>query len=437
LVVSFGQTIAPHSAVSPVGTESSAALQGRYGTESVKPSPMNSIISKAVAEGAGVASTQRTNLRELAQRIQKDSSTVGTAALYDRFGEMPELDKSELPEIFEFLEALSEFSGEEAGSEKLAGHQKEDEIGQARREGGAKEQGLTSATRLAVGERGAKGGDDSAGEEGGDGEHNFEAGIYKALGKFDKDGTKAAAAAIARGYFEGKEGADPKFLSALSKVSLAFEDVFSEELLAQRAAVEQAKFAAATLETDPATVRLRYRKRLRESRNLGELFEELRELGLEAHFLLLFAEIGRDLASISRDSDKDFLRSLTKELSKLWQLRTSHEESKEAVVNIEPHLLPSEKKIDPLQVTTDFLHFCSKSAVTPTDTQTLLGPLRSASPASQAVFANLLRDLHLRLPDGIWPSPKERFLQYSALGALCHRLTEAEERYYEGSVNSA
>ena len=54
----------------------------------------------------------------------------------------------------------------------------------------------------------------------------------------------------------------------------------------------------------------------------------------------------------------------------------------------------------------------------------------------QLVFANALRDLHGRMPDGIWLTPKERLVQYTVLGALCHRLTEAEERFYEESSAS-
>jgi hypothetical protein len=68
--------------------------------------------------------------------------------------------------------------------------------------------------------------------------------------------------------------------------------------------------------------------------------------------------------------------------------------------------------------------------------QQAVGLLGGASLASQLVFANALRDLHGRMPDGIWLTTKERLLQYTVLGALCHRLTEAEERFYEESSSA-
>jgi hypothetical protein len=118
--------------------------------------------------------------------------------------------------------------------------------------------------------------------------------IDKALGKFNNNADKAAAIAMARGYFEAR-GADPHFLNLLNALSGQFEGI-SELTLAQLAAAEEALLASATLETSPAAVRRRYRKRLREKRNLGELFEELAQLGLEINFPTLFAEIGSDRA---------------------------------------------------------------------------------------------------------------------------------------------
>jgi hypothetical protein len=199
------------------------------------------------------------------------------------------------------------------------------------------------------------------------------------------------------------------------------------------AAAEAALLAAATLETSPAAVRKRYRNRLREKRNLGDLFEELAALGLEFNFPTLFAEIGADLAGVSRQSDMDYLRSLTAELKKLWQLKSAHEETKELVRITAPHLAKSARKPEPLRLTVSILYYCGKAAVGPADAQSLLGTIEGASLGSQVVFANALRDLHGRMPDGIWVTPKERLVQYTVLGALCHRLTEAEERFYEES----
>lgn len=432
MAVSFSQAVAPLNPISPVGVEKFAALQGRYGSEAVRPSVDNSVITKAMAEGAATSAMQRINIRDLAQRIQRESKTITATALYESLGEMPELDKTVLPQMFQFLDALGELASEEIGEERVAEEPETREGTEAKREAeGARD--LAAETKRPVAGRGRTEDEGTGYSSEEEGQDRFEEGIYRALGAFTSDTYKAAAIAIARGYFQGKANADAGLLNALDKISGAFETSIPEDALAQRASLEQAKFAAATLETDPATVRRRYRQRLRERSNLGELFDGLRELGLDSGFPALFTEIGRDLAGTSVVSDKDYVRSLMRELSRLWQLKSSHEESKEIVRNIGPHLSPSERRPDPSNITSGFLYFCAKKSVSAADAQSLLEPLQRASLESQVIFANLLRDSHSRMPDGLWLSAQDRFLQYSALGALCHRLTDAEERAYEAA----
>ena len=328
-------------------------------------------------------------MQDLARRVQKGSAP-GIAALYKSLAAMTELDKTALPQMLAFLDGLTELLDEEA---------------QERR-----------------GESGP--------DEDDQGEDRFEEGIYEALRKLNNTADKAMAIAVARGYFEVRE-ANSQFLNVLHAISGEFDEIMSGATLAQMAAAQETALAAATLETSPAAVRMRYRKKLVEKGNLGELFEELAQLGLEPGFSSFFAEIGADLAAVGSQSDRDYLRSLTIALKKLWQLKSVHEETKEAVRTTEPHMSKSEQAPDPLRLTAFLLHYCGKSDVNGTDAQQLLGPLEAASLASQVVFANALRELHNRLPDGIWPNATERLLQYDALGTLCHRLTEAEDRFYE------
>jgi hypothetical protein len=425
------QSIADQNAISPPGA-GPAERQGSYRSESVTPTPENSVLTKAAAEGAGVLTTPPTNLRDLAQRV-RDEPAATTSALYDTLANLPEADKTALPQMYQFVDGLAELAGDGASDEAGKTEEGEQEVGGERT--GERERASVDDNdgRVSMGgDGGGHGHDDDA--EAQQRREELENAIHKALGKFNNNADKAAAIAMARGYFEAR-GADPHFLNLLNALSGQFEGI-SEPSLAQLAAAEEALLAAATLESSPAAVRRRYRKRLREKRNLGELFEELAKLGLEVNFPTLFAEIGADLAGVSRQSDRDYLRSLTAELKKLWQLKSVHEETKELVRVTEPHMSGSERKPEPLRLTVSFLYYCGKAIVGPGDAQSLLGLLEGASPASQVVFANALRDLHGRMPDGIWIAAKDRMLQYTVLGALCHRLTEAEERFYEESNSS-
>jgi hypothetical protein len=430
------QNVATQSATSPVGSGLVAERQGSYRSESVKPTTDNSVLTKAAAEGAGVTTTSR-NLRDLAQRVQKDPA-VTTAALYDSLAEMPGLEGTPLPEMFEFIDGLAELVGDEAaaevgqeaGQEKVAEEREGHEVG--REESSEREAPADLTEFNALRGREGHGGDSSQSDGEERGRDRLEDGINHALGKLDGNADKAAAIALARGYFEAK-GANLNFLNVLGRFAAEFQDVVEQSTLAQLAAAEEAMLAAATLETSPATVRRRYRKLLREKRSLGELFEELARIGSEESFWTLLSEIGSDLAGINGRSDRDYLRSLTSELKKLWQLKSAHDETKELCRITEPHLSKSGCKAEPQQLTASFLYYCGKSTVGPGDAQSLLGIIKGASLGSQVVFANALRELHGRMPDGIWLASRDRLLQYTALGALCHRLTEAEERFHEES----
>jgi hypothetical protein len=220
----------------------------------------------------------------------------------------------------------------------------------------------------------------------------------------------------------------------LGKLAEEFQGVVEQSALAQLAAAEESMLATATLETSPAAVRRRYRKLLREKRCLGELFEELDKLGSEDSFWILLSEIGADLSGISGESDRDYLRSLTSELKKLWHMKSAYDETKELCRITAPHLSISGCKPDPRPLTILFLRYCGKTTVGPRDAQTLLELVKEASLQSQVVFANALKELHGRMPDGVWTTTTNRLLQHATLGTLCHRLTEAEERLYEAEA---
>jgi hypothetical protein len=407
------QNFVPESQVS--SSHAVVNQQGLYRGETVTATNESSIVTAVAMQGSNIVTLPRANRLSLVQSIQKES-TISTTALYQILAVTHELDKTALPQIFQFLARLAALA-----------HDEEDETLEDPEEGE-----LWGSRGREIYDDPGDHGDDSSSDGGSYSEDNFEEGIYRSLGKLSNTADKAAAISIARGYFEAKD-AHPRLLNALNAVSGKFYRIDEGAQLAQLAAAEEAKLASATLETSPAIVRLRYRKKLREKSNLGELFEELVSLGLESTFLSLFVEIGADLAGIGQQSDRGYLRWLTVELKRLWQLRSVYDETNELLRITEPHLSKSDTKPELTKVTGSLLYYCAKLTVGPQDAQLLLGSLERCSLESQLVFANALRDLHSRMPDGIWPAITERLLQYNALGELCYRLTEAEERFYEQS----
>ncbi len=406
--------------------------QGRYQGESVRAITETSVVTDAARQSSEVVALPKATLSGLAQRIQKES-TISTTALYRLLAEMPDLDKTALPQIFEFLGGLAALRRQKSDdrSEKL----QEDDIEEDEfEEDEFEEDEFEEAWRRPGGNfhkrQGRRGSSDGGSYD--EDENAFEQQIYQSLGKLGNTADKAAAIAVARGYFEAKDS-DPRLTAALNMVAGEFYQLDEGAQPAQLAAAEEVRLAAATLETSPAAVRSRYRKRLREKTNFGELFEELAGMGLELGFLSLFTEIGADLAGVSLQSDRGYLRWLTVELKKLWQLKSVYDETKNLIHITESHLSKSDPRPAALKLTASLLFYCGKLTVSFQDAQSLLGALEKCSLESQLVFANALRDLHGRMPDGIWAAFTERLLQYNALGELCYRLTEAEERLYEES----
>src|SRR6202171_3179800 len=109
------QSIADQNAILPPGA-GPAERQGSYRSESVTPTPENSVLTKAAAEGAGVLTTPPTNLRDLAQRV-RDEPAATTSALYETLANLPEADKTALPQMYQFVDGLADLAGDGASDE--------------------------------------------------------------------------------------------------------------------------------------------------------------------------------------------------------------------------------------------------------------------------------------------------------------------------------
>ena len=404
------QHIAVNNVISPVGSEVVAERQGSYRGEVVRTSAENAKISQAAGDYA-VSEALRTNLRTLGQRTVRQGqgthmrATARIADFYDKLPNMPELD--ELQVLVDTLQSFSEMLELSGPAQKKRGWRERAERDSGDSLDGEPERGPTK--------------DD----------------VLRALQEFDGDVThQFAALEIAREHF-ASERADAKLQNLLDAAMADFEKTeIARDVRAGFAAAQVAKRAAATLETDPATVRDTYRSMLREQQNMGQLFDTLAKFDLSKNLGevidVFMVAAGRDLAGTGPSTDDRFLHGLIAELGKLKKVRSVFEAGADFLRRTERILAPAERGLaDPKQLASRLLNFCAKPTVNLADARLLLDPLEPASPESQVIFANGLRELHAEVPDDVMPSAEARLQQCAALGTLLNHVVAAEEAYYE------
>ena len=105
MAVSF-ETVRPNfadNAIPSPGAATATERPGNYRNESVTPTPENSVLTKAAAEGAAVSTTPRTNLQDLAQRV-RDEPAGTNSVLYQTLANLPEAAKTPLPQMYQFVD---------------------------------------------------------------------------------------------------------------------------------------------------------------------------------------------------------------------------------------------------------------------------------------------------------------------------------------------
>jgi type III secretion system YopN/LcrE/InvE/MxiC family regulator len=387
------QNIATFNVTSPVGAEVMEQLRGRRGSEGVIASDANSKLTEA-SEELGMSVAHRADKRSLAQREVRQGQSANIEALariadyYDKLPDMPREAqlKSLLDKLTSFQQLLSGGGGSGAPT-------KED--------------------------------------------------VLAALQQFDGDVThQFAGLQMAREHFEAT-GASAELLALLDEAAAEFEKPgIARDVRAGFASAEVAAKAAATLETDPATVREAYRAMLRESQNMGQLFDALSKFDMLKSFSeaieTFMTAAGRDLASTGPSTDPDFLHGLLTELGKLKKLQSAFEGSKELVRTTERLFAPSERgQLQTVDVASALLHFVSKAAANLGDARNLLALLKKASVASKLALANGYFNLHGEVPDDVMPSVTARQQQNSTLKQLLDELVAEEEREYDEARKSA
>lgn len=386
------QSIASSNMVSPVGAEIVHEVQGRHRAETVELTPETSKLADE-AEEVGMAVASRADRRSLGQRDIRAGRGASAEAMAKAKGYGEKLPDMPGEAHFEGLvDLLSTYRDLTSSGSGGGGPTKED--------------------------------------------------VLQALQRFDGDVShQFAALDMARDHFEA-EGADPRFLIALDAARAEFDrGNLARDVRAGFAVAAVAAREAATLETDPATVRDSYRAMLRETPDMGKLFDAIGRfdpLKTMGQAIALFTEAaGRDLAGAAPSSDPAFLHGLLTELGKLKKMQTTLDATDQLIQTTERSLPPRARgPRNTVEQAGRILAFASQPTASPADARRMLGRFESAPLGLQLVYANGLRSLHGEIPDEVMPSPQARLQQSAAIRGLLDRLVEAEERQF-ASGNAA
>lgn len=383
------QNVQALSITSPVGAEVMAEARGSYRGEMVETSSEASKLADA-AEEIGMSVAHRADKRSLDRREVRQGQGASLEALariadyYDKLPDMPR--ETELQVLVETLENLQKLA--EGGGGGGGGVTKED--------------------------------------------------VLAALQKFDPDVThQAAALDIVREFF-ALAGAGDAFQMLLDEAHAEFgKGDLGREVRAGLAAAKPASDAAVTLETDPAAVREAYRGLLRESKNMGQLFDAFRGFDMMKKFgeviETFMSAVGADLASTGPSTDETHLHTLLTELSKLKKMQSTVDIASDLIRTADRQLKPGERaKGEAADVAGALLHFAANPAPGAADARGMLARYADCSLATQLTFANGLRGAHGELPDEVMPSLQARLQQNTALLDLLDVLVAAEEQEYGG-----
>ena len=387
------QNVSAFNVISPVGSEVMAEVRGSYRGDQVTLSSADSKLADA-AEELGMSVAHRADKKSLGQRSVRQgqaSFPEAIARLQEYLKELPDMPRD--GEITALVEKLQSFQDLLQGS-------------------------------------------------GSHGSEVTKEDVLAALHAFDGDVThQYAGLEIAREQFQAM-GADPAFLSLLDETHAEFQKTgVARDVQAGFAAAEVAARSAETLESDPATVRDVYRSMLRESMNIGQLFDALGKFAVLKSFgeavETFMTAAGRDLASTGPSTDPDFLHSLLTELGKLKKMQTTLDATGDLVRLTERALpAPLRGRADIVDQTSRILNFASQPAASQADTRRLLGSFAEGSPSLQVAFANGLRLLHRNIPDDVMPSMQARLQQVKSIMSLLDELVEAEEADFDAANNA-
>ncbi|WP_163850631.1 type III secretion system gatekeeper subunit SctW [Pseudooceanicola aestuarii] len=384
--------VATHNAASPVGAEVMSNQMGRNARtgESVQATPQQSDLSDAMEElGMAAATRGKGDLDKMKMRRSQGANFEALARIAEYYDKLPDLPKDQ--KLRDLVARMQQFE------ELLQG-------------GGGSGDDMPTA-------------DD----------------ILKALRDYDGDITHQFAALEEMRATAQTAGASPAFIALLDTARNALRDPdTARDISAGFAAAREAAEAGHRFGADPQAYRDSYRTLLRETPNLGRLFDEFRKFSLTDSFDQVvdsFMKVaGGDLASTGPSTDPVVLNMLLTELGHLKSLRSVLDATGQMLGKVD-RMFPA--TVDTARpgaedLTSRLFHLAGSPVASMTEVEGLLAGFDAGPPEMRVVLINLLRDLHATLPDQVMHSDQSREQQSRLLMTLSDRLVDIEEAAYEG-----
>ncbi len=372
------------SVISPQGAEAMAEVTGQYGGEIVRGASESEKLANA-AEELGMSVAHRADKKSLNLREVRKGGGANIEALeriaayYSQLPNFPsdEKLKSLVDELTQYL--LSTGSGE-----------------------GGQEQAVTKED------------------------------VFRALQNFDGDVThQFAALEVVAEYFAGM---DAELDAAIADAKRDFEEgELARDVRAGFAVAQLADQAAQKMDTNPAAVRDTYRQMLRESKNMGQLFDDLCAFDHLKNFkeiLDIFLEAaGRDLGSAGPSTDPRFLNALLVELGKLKKIHTVYDNTGQQIGQLARLVGQTDAgRISDQYLTSRLLHFCSKANPSMSDAMAMTDGIVGLGILQLLHVSNMIKGLYDEIPDDVLPTPQSRENQNRAMLSWMTALVEDEER---------
>lgn len=210
----------------------------------------------------------------------------------------------------------------------------------------------------------------------------------------------------------------------------------AREIMAGFAAARPATQLADQIGSDPAEYRASYRQMLRESPDMGRIFDALSGFNLsndlEAVLDSFLTTAGEDMSSFGPSADPAILGDVLRELSTLKTLRTVLDMSMGLRGKLDRMYPPEPGTLRPAadDLTSRLLHFASAPSASMQDAEALVRGFEQDGPEVPVATLNMMRDVHAQIPDSALRDDSARGQQSRVMLALSDRLVADEEAAY-------
>lgn len=278
-----------------------------------------------------------------------------------------------------------------------------------------------------------------AGEGGGQGGGHLPTAedLRELLRGFDGDIAHQFAALETVRDLAARSGASESYLGLLDELRREMRQPdAAREIMAGFASARPASQLADQLASDPAVYRESYRQLLRESPDLGRVFDALGAFDLSSDFETVLDSFmrtaGEDVARFGPSTERSVIGDVLRELSALKSLRTVLDMSLGMRTALDRMHPPGAGEVRPdgQEITSRFLHFAGAPSASVADAERIIAGFDQARPSLSVSALNMLRDLHAQIPATAIRDDAARLHQSRVLLTLSDRLVAAEDAAY-------